>query len=69
MGLSAPVLYARSKTSGGVRVEASAIGGIALPAIVVAILYATRKKPGRRHEPTPPTAGEAMRDDWGSGHL
>lgn len=41
------------------------IGGAALVGIVVAILFATRKKPGRRYEPKPPTAGDAMRDDWG----
>jgi hypothetical protein len=46
-----------------------AIGGLVLVGIVVAILFATREKPGRRYEPEPPTAGEAMRDDWGSGHL
>lgn len=47
----------------------TAIGGIALVGIVVAILYATRKKPVRRYDPKPPSAGEAMRDDWSSGHL
>ena len=46
-----------------------AIGGIVLLGVVAAILLATRKKPGRHYDPKPPTAGEAMRDDWGSGHL
>lgn len=46
-----------------------AIGVVVLLGIVVAMLFATRKKPGRRYDPKPPTAGEAMRDDWGSGHL
>ncbi|MDH3249639.1 MAG: hypothetical protein OEQ47_11785 [Acidimicrobiia bacterium] len=46
-----------------------AIGGIVLLGIVIVILLATRKRPGRRHDPKPPTSGEAMRDDWGSGHL
>ncbi len=42
-----------------------AVGGIVLVGIVAAILFATRKKPGKRYESKPPTAGEAMRDDWG----
>jgi len=36
-----------------------AIGGLVLVGIVVAILVASRKKPGRRYEPKPPTSGES----------
>lgn len=41
------------------------IGVVVLLGIVVGILVGTRKRPGRRHDPKPPTSGEAMRDDWG----
>jgi hypothetical protein len=42
---------------------------VVLIGIVVAILIGTRKRPGRRYEPKPPSSGEAMRDDWGGGHI
>lgn len=62
---SEAVAYPREGAVEGAAQVEVASGALVLVGIVVAILFATRKKPGRPQEPKPPTAGEAMRDDWG----